>query len=163
MVEPHSSTFRVITTNVLGVWIFRKFTVIRNISRIFHWSDSVWGRILTCPNLRESECWVQLPIYNYRVSQKIVHLLKNAVFFFDFETMSMKLSHYVDFMWIHVQCISALKNSIGLHDPSFQGNVCLLADGIWNLLWNISFQLLNYHTMLFFRSFDDFSFKFAKG
>ena len=28
MVKPHSSNFRVITTNVLGVWIFRKFTVI---------------------------------------------------------------------------------------------------------------------------------------
>ena len=27
MVEPHSSNFRVITTNVLGVRIFRKFTV----------------------------------------------------------------------------------------------------------------------------------------
>ena len=26
-VEPHSSNFRVITTNFLGVWIFRKFTV----------------------------------------------------------------------------------------------------------------------------------------
>ena len=28
MVEPHSSFFRVITTNFLGVWIFRKFTVL---------------------------------------------------------------------------------------------------------------------------------------
>ena len=28
MVEPHSSNFRVITTNILGVRIFRKFTVI---------------------------------------------------------------------------------------------------------------------------------------
>ena len=28
MVEPHSSNFRVITTNVLGVRIFRKFTVL---------------------------------------------------------------------------------------------------------------------------------------
>ena len=27
MVEPHSSNFRVITTNFLGVRIFRKFTV----------------------------------------------------------------------------------------------------------------------------------------
>ena len=27
MVEPHSSSFRVITTNILGVRIFRKFTV----------------------------------------------------------------------------------------------------------------------------------------
>ena len=27
MVEPHNSNFRVITTNFLGVWIFRKFTV----------------------------------------------------------------------------------------------------------------------------------------
>ena len=27
MVEPHSSNFRVITTNILGVRIFRKFTV----------------------------------------------------------------------------------------------------------------------------------------
>ena len=27
MVEPHSSNFKVITTNVLGVRIFRKFTV----------------------------------------------------------------------------------------------------------------------------------------
>ena len=29
MVEPHSSSFRVITTNILGVRIFRKFTVSR--------------------------------------------------------------------------------------------------------------------------------------
>ena len=29
MIEPHSSNFRVITTNVLGVRIFRKFTVIK--------------------------------------------------------------------------------------------------------------------------------------
>ena len=29
MVEPHSSNFRVITTNFLGVRIFRKFTVLR--------------------------------------------------------------------------------------------------------------------------------------
>ena len=28
MVEPHSSNFRVITMNILGVWKFRKFTVI---------------------------------------------------------------------------------------------------------------------------------------
>ena len=28
MVEPHSSNFRMITTNVLGVRIFRKFTVV---------------------------------------------------------------------------------------------------------------------------------------
>ena len=28
MVEPHSSNFRVITTNCLGVRIFRKFTVL---------------------------------------------------------------------------------------------------------------------------------------
>ena len=28
MVEPHSSNFRVITTNILGVRIFRKFTVL---------------------------------------------------------------------------------------------------------------------------------------
>ena len=28
MVEPHSSNFRVITTNLLGVQIFRKFTVV---------------------------------------------------------------------------------------------------------------------------------------
>ena len=27
VVEPHSSNFRVITTNVLGVQIFRKFTI----------------------------------------------------------------------------------------------------------------------------------------
>ena len=27
MVEPHSSNFRVISTNILGVRIFRKFTV----------------------------------------------------------------------------------------------------------------------------------------
>ena len=32
MVEPHSSNFRVITTNFLGVWIFRKFTVYQNSS-----------------------------------------------------------------------------------------------------------------------------------
>ena len=30
MVEPHSSNFRVITTNFLGVRIFRKFTVNMN-------------------------------------------------------------------------------------------------------------------------------------
>ena len=30
MVEPHSSNFRVITTNVVGVRIFRKFTVVLN-------------------------------------------------------------------------------------------------------------------------------------
>ena len=30
MLEPHTSNFRVITTNVLGVRIFRKFTVITN-------------------------------------------------------------------------------------------------------------------------------------
>ena len=30
MVEPHSSTFRVITPNILGVGIFRKFTVLPN-------------------------------------------------------------------------------------------------------------------------------------
>ena len=28
MVKPHSSNFRVITTNILGVRIFRKFTVL---------------------------------------------------------------------------------------------------------------------------------------
>ena len=35
MVEPHSSNFRVITTNVLGVQIFRKYTVIRTIMVLF--------------------------------------------------------------------------------------------------------------------------------
>ena len=34
MVEPHSSNFRVITTNFLGVQIFRKFTVILKLSRV---------------------------------------------------------------------------------------------------------------------------------
>ena len=33
MVEPHSSNFRVITTNVLGVRIFRKFTVVIYLKR----------------------------------------------------------------------------------------------------------------------------------
>ena len=33
MVEPHSSNFRVITTNSLGVRTFRKFTVGRNLSK----------------------------------------------------------------------------------------------------------------------------------
>ena len=32
MVEPHSSNFKVITTNILGVRIFRKFTVIKKYS-----------------------------------------------------------------------------------------------------------------------------------
>ena len=34
MVKPHISNFRVITTNVLGVRIFRKFTVIRVVFEI---------------------------------------------------------------------------------------------------------------------------------
>ena len=36
MVEPHSSNFRVITTKVLGVRIFRKFTVDTNFTYISH-------------------------------------------------------------------------------------------------------------------------------
>ena len=32
MVEPHRSNFRVITTNILGVRIFRKFTVYQGVS-----------------------------------------------------------------------------------------------------------------------------------
>ena len=31
MVEPHSLNFRLITTNVLGVRIFRKFNVLKNL------------------------------------------------------------------------------------------------------------------------------------
>ena len=38
MVEPHSSNFRVITTNVLGVRIFRKFTVITIIFQVSEFS-----------------------------------------------------------------------------------------------------------------------------
>ena len=34
MVEPHSSNFRVITTNILGVRIFRKFTVVSAFLRL---------------------------------------------------------------------------------------------------------------------------------
>ena len=60
-----------------------------------------------------------------------------------------KLIFYVDFMWM--QCISALKNSIGLQDPPFYENVSwatlLLPDGKWNILWNISWQLLNFHNL----------------
>ena len=36
MVEPYSSNFRVITTNVLGVQIFRKFTVLAGILPKLH-------------------------------------------------------------------------------------------------------------------------------
>ena len=35
MVEPHSSNFRVITTNFLGVRIFRKFKVVGDESTVF--------------------------------------------------------------------------------------------------------------------------------
>ena len=38
MVEPHSSNFRVITTNILGVRILRKFTVL-SVSLFFHFSQ----------------------------------------------------------------------------------------------------------------------------
>ena len=36
MVEPHSSNFRVITTNFLGVRIFRKFTVLMHYPGSYH-------------------------------------------------------------------------------------------------------------------------------
>ena len=37
MVEPHSSNFTVITTNFLGVRIFRKFTVLLNHFKLQYW------------------------------------------------------------------------------------------------------------------------------
>ena len=54
MVEPHSSNFRVITTNFLGVWIFRKFTCSpwSDCSFIICQDQSVWKlRIITVPTL----------------------------------------------------------------------------------------------------------------
>ena len=46
MVEPHSSNFRVITTNVLGVRIFRKFTVCEELfSNMKSDPKSFWGVI----------------------------------------------------------------------------------------------------------------------
>ena len=52
MVKPHSSNFRVITTNFLGVRIFRKFTVILMNFRIFIISRSVAFTILKSPQRR---------------------------------------------------------------------------------------------------------------
>ena len=44
MVEPHSSKFRVITTNILGVRIFRKFTLFR-VSSLY---ANVISSMVTC-------------------------------------------------------------------------------------------------------------------
>ena len=41
MVEPHSSNFRVITTNLLGVRIFRKFTVLKILNSVQSVSHSL--------------------------------------------------------------------------------------------------------------------------
>ena len=50
MVEPHSSNFRVITTNFLGGQIFRKFTVDIDLDRNKHDSlfDPVWYVNILC-------------------------------------------------------------------------------------------------------------------
>ena len=44
MVEPHSYNFRVITTNILGGRIFRKFTVPDSVARLFT-DDIVYQQI----------------------------------------------------------------------------------------------------------------------
>ena len=52
MVELHSSNFRVITTNFLGVWIFRKFTV--SLTNVTHkWTaSSEFGTYSLCEQRR---------------------------------------------------------------------------------------------------------------
>ena len=52
MVEPHSSNFRVITTNFLGVRIFRKFTVMVENIYLVHFVDRI--RIKCKPENRSS-------------------------------------------------------------------------------------------------------------
>ena len=60
MVEPHSSNFRVITTNLLGVRIFRKFTVIHIILPCF--STELWPlidfRITFMLNILWNSWWI---------------------------------------------------------------------------------------------------------
>ena len=64
MVEPHSSNFRVITTNSLGVRTFRKFTV------IVLFLDSF------CENRLNSKC-IQADHYNIRLkTRKLAELLQ---------------------------------------------------------------------------------------
>ena len=53
MVEPHSSNFRVITTNVLGVRIFRKFTVL---GFLFFNSWSLQGFDSLVQNEMQTQC-----------------------------------------------------------------------------------------------------------
>ena len=50
MVEPHNSNFRVITTNVLGVRIFRKFTVLNS-----HKVTFTLGTKLKCLSLVDND------------------------------------------------------------------------------------------------------------
>ena len=86
MVEPHSSNFRVITTNVLGVRIFRKFTIILNsktISFILRISATI---IFGCQNILEfygkvkdkmSEVILALgssPIDNINILESVIYL-----------------------------------------------------------------------------------------
>ena len=56
MVEPHSSNFRVITTNVLGVRIFRKFTVLCILIDCKH-TGNIFGQHLNFESLINVHKW----------------------------------------------------------------------------------------------------------
>ena len=83
MVEPHSSNFRVITTNFLGVWIFRKFTVYQVMAfaicgQLYAWfSDSsvrkhkgsAWK--VAVHNFRRNDFWKKFSSYLFYCRNEI--------------------------------------------------------------------------------------------
>ena len=75
MVEPHSSNFRVITTNFWGVQIFRKFTVSKNHVQRARGSHDlnmvlvVWKRLLVEMTMTSNSCVHRYLSYDVTVIQ----------------------------------------------------------------------------------------------
>ena len=69
MVEPHSSNFRVITTKVLGVWIFRKFKVVSHYCVVHYYTYLFTSLCFPCCFFQWS---YKLPLYRSIVRQYIV-------------------------------------------------------------------------------------------
>ena len=119
MVEPHSSNFRVITTNFVGVRIFRKFTVVCENHTIFYKRTWLKTTLMNSP-LSQQVCLQKNPSPlksgSNLVSDYIWHLPVYWIalffsFFFSFLSIPVFIMLLLHFFWESFYTLSRLFHS----------------------------------------------------
>ena len=103
IVEPHSSNFRVIRTNFLGVWIFRKFTVPTIVC-----STATDCYSITYPCVRGSSHWVVLFLWFTKYTRPFASALFSGII------NNISINRVVPFLWFtkyssHLHLLSSLE------------------------------------------------------